>query len=270
MTQDASIIPGGGRDIGMSVAILGAFVVAITACGPSTATDDANGVGGDGRGGDGGGSAGGPDGPDECGDLVASMRDFREDHPDFEGAIADDRGLVQAILGGDGKPVYAPPGATATVSGPPSFNQWYNDVPGVNMLFAVPITLTEIAPGRFVFEDLDFFPLDGMGWPGEEIDGHNFHFTTELHGAFRYRGGETFTFTGDDDLFAFVNGHLAIDLGGVHGVQGHTIDFDASAATLGITPGNVYSLDVFHAERHTGESNFRIETSIECIVTEIE
>ena len=34
--------------------------------------------------------------------------------------------------------------------------------------------------------------------------------------------------------------------------------------TLGITPGGTYPLDVFHAERHTDESNFRIETTIEC------
>jgi len=66
----------------------------------------------------------------------------------------------------------------------------------------------------------------------------------------------------------FVNGKLALDLGGVHGAQEDTIDFDAQAGALGITPGNTYALDVFHAERHTSESNFRIETSIECFLLE--
>jgi fibro-slime domain-containing protein len=241
-------------------------ILVLVCCGPSTTTTDAPG------GGDDDGPPSSIDGPlggdaENCGALIARLRDFRADHPDFEGALGDDRGLVQQQLGGDGKPVYAPGGATATVSGAASFDQWYRDVAGVNLPFDVPIMLTELAPGQFVFEDLDFFPLDGMGW-GEEVFGHNFHFTTELHGTFRYRGGETFTFTGDDDVFAFVNGRLAIDLGGVHGVEAQTIDFDASAATLGIAPGNVYPLDVFHAERHTTESNFRIETSIECLVIE--
>lgn len=117
-------------------------------------------------------AAGGADGPaDQCGELIATIRDFRADHPDFEDAIADDRGLVRVDLGADRKPVYAPAGATATVSGAASFDQWYRDVPGVNLTFAVPLVLAETTPGQFVFEDLDFFPIDGRGWPNEEVFG---------------------------------------------------------------------------------------------------
>jgi len=90
---------------------------------------------------------------------------------------------------------------------------------------------------------------------------HNFGFTTELHTTFRYNGGEHFTFTGDDDLWVFINGRLALDLGGLHSQVSGTIDLDGSATTLGISKGSNYSLELFHAERHTTASNFRIDTN---------
>jgi fibro-slime domain-containing protein len=216
---------------------------------------------------DGGGGGGG--GGDACGTLRATLRDFKADHDDFENPgerMGGEKGIVAATLGADRKPVYPHAGSTKTVLSAASFDQWYRDVDGVNMTFSelLPLTETPAGSGIFVFEDNDFFPLDGKGFPGEERSGHNFHFTTEAHATFQYRGGERFTFKGDDDVFVFVNGILALDLGGVHGVQEATIDFDADAAKLGIQAGRAYSFDVFHAERHLSASNFRIETSIEC------
>lgn len=200
-----------------------------------------------------------------CGTLNVTLRDFQAAHPDFEGQTGVDRGLVRADLGMDGKPVYAPAGATATVSGAASFDQWYRDVSGTNMTFIQPLPLTEGPTGTFTFDDQDFFPLDGMGF-GNEGNPHNFHFSSEIHGTFKYRGGEIFQFTGDDDVFVFINNKLALDLGGVHGPESLTVNFDASAAMLGIVIGSVYKLDVFHAERHTVQSTFRMVTTIDCFV----
>lgn len=201
--------------------------------------------------------------PQECETtLVATVRDFSQSHPDFEYTIAVDPGIVQPMLGGDGKPVYAG-GTTGTTTGQANFDQWYRDVAGVNIAIPVEIPLMDQGDGTYVHDDSAFFPIDGQGF-GDEGNPHNYHFTLELHTQFTYQGGEVFTFRGDDDLFTFINGRLGIDLGGVHGPLEGSIDLDAMAGALGIVPGGTYDLDFFFAERHTSESNFRIETTIGC------
>ncbi len=137
------------------------------------------------------------------------------------------------------------------------------------MAFDQPMPLTlEATSGKWVFDSSAFFPLDGLGF-GNQNETHNYHFTTEIHASFVYLGGEVFTFRGDDDVWVFVNRKLALDLGGLHPPLEGTINFDAMAAQLGITPGSLYQLDIFHAERHTKGSNFRVETTIACLSSEI-
>lgn len=243
------------------MARLACIAIALIACGPApSATPDAD-VSGS--------HDSANESPVSCTQLNATLRDFRSDHPDFENATStDDRGLVEPQLGADNKPVYAHAGATQTVTGPTSFDQWFRDVAGVNMRFDLVLPLVEGPPGTFTFDDQSFFPLDGMGWPNQEVYGHNFLFTTEIHTLFEYRGGEKFQFNGDDDVFVFVNDRLAVDLGGVHVAQDAVIDFDARAAELGLQVGNTYPLVVFHAERHTDQSHFKMVTSIECFLIE--
>ncbi|MBC8132006.1 MAG: fibro-slime domain-containing protein [Deltaproteobacteria bacterium] len=207
--------------------------------------------------------------------LRAVVRDFRgwpgmngePKHPDFENGNAVQKGIAAEMLGADSKPVYGLPGPTPVSTGPAEYGQWYRDVPEFNVRSEIDIALTPdpARAGTFVYDNDVFFPLDNMAFGNQGRD-HNFHFTTEVHFDFPYRGGEVFTFRGDDDLWLFVNGHLAIDLGGVHGAMTGTVNLDADAAKLGITPGQTYRMDIFHAERHTSRSTYHIETTLQCIV----
>jgi fibro-slime domain-containing protein len=198
--------------------------------------------------------------------LTAVVRDFSDEHPDFElGVLGDfsEKGIVARELGPDDRPVYAAPPGSRSTSGRANFDQWYRDVPGVNARTHIDLQLENSpdTPGLFVYRDLEFFPIDGREG-GNEGRNHNYHFTLEARTTFRYIGGEIFRFSGDDDFWVFINRRLAIDLGGLHEAQTDTVDLDSAASELGIRRGETYPLHFFFAERHTVESQFVIETSI--------
>lgn len=192
--------------------------------------------------------------------LNATVRDFRDTHPDFEKGISGlVTGLVQNQLGPNSKPIFVGPNGRGAISSTASFNQWYNDDPTVNSKTIVPVVLGETAPGSgiYSFQSNAFFPIDGQLF-GNQGRVHNYHFTLELHTSFTYHGGEVFQFTGDDDIWVFISNRLVVDLGGVHGAASGSVNLD----TLGLTPGSTYAFDFFFAERHTTDSNFRLTTSI--------
>jgi fibro-slime domain-containing protein len=226
--------------------------------------------------------------------LVVTYRDFVSfplgasvRHPDFEIFAGMDvtPNLVRPTLDATGKPVMdgrcAQPGVTAAcpydqqLSGQANFDQWYRDVPAANLPIKSTLLLARQANGAYVYDSAPggFYPIDTRGFttvaPTREStaiadpvvnDGraHNFGFTTEIRYFFQYRGGESLTFSGDDDVWIFFNRNLALDLGGLHTRTQRTLNVDASATGLGLAVGGLYELVLFHAERHSAGSNFKL------------
>lgn len=192
--------------------------------------------------------------------VSGTVRDFNDSHPDMQSGISGlVTGLVSSTLAGKDPTFVGAPGAGA-IANAASFSQWYNDVPGVNLSAPLALTLDNTItadPNVYSFTDSSFFPIDGALF-GNQGRIHNYHFTYEINSSFTYTGGETFAFIGDDDLWAYIDNQLVVDLGGVHGAASGSVDLD----TLGLTLGQTYDFDLYFAERHTTQSNFRIDTSI--------
>lgn len=126
----------------------------------------------------------------------------------------------------------------------------------------------------------------GGGWQADPSGiERNFYFTSEIAYWFEYRAGMTaaLSFVGDDDLWVFVNGRLAVDLGGLHvpvegsftlnadgsvdllhgkdGTADQNVPATSSAANFGLEDGNVYEVKVFQAERKKTGSSYRLTLS---------
>lgn len=189
--------------------------------------------------------------------IPVTIRDFNDTHPDFEAYLGTDKGIVTQNLGADRKPVYS--GKGRTVTSKESFDQWYRDIAGVNQAVKQELVLTKQgASNIYEYQNSSFFPINNQVF-GNQGRVHNYHFTLETSEIFfTYVGGESFTFTGDDDVWVYIDDKLVIDLGGVHTAQSATVKLD----DLNLTKGKIYNFKLFFAERRTTQSNFKIQTSI--------
>jgi fibro-slime domain-containing protein len=193
--------------------------------------------------------------------LTGTVRDFAADGVNFEGVITGLRtGAVETTLTG-AAPTLTASGAThISNSGAGAFDNWYTKATDS---VSYGLTLTETSPGSgiYAYSSNAFFPIDGQ-LLGNAGNPHNYHFTYAIDATFGYikGAGQTFSFTGDDDVWVFFDDMLGIDLGGVHGASSQTVNLDTLFAGTRET-GN-YSFNFFFAERHLTQSNLQIETSL--------
>jgi fibro-slime domain-containing protein len=179
--------------------------------------------------------------------------------------------------------------AFSYVSSPESFASWFRDAPGVNVAepFRIVMNRVPTASGvqTYVFDSNSAQPFQWDG-AGPQFDGffplenrlfgnspltptriglnlvsmnRNYHFTLELNLEFTYRRGtgQAFAFNSDDDLWAFIDGKLAIDLGGMHNNASQVVELDR----LGLEEGKTYPMKIFYAERRRPYAYFRMATT---------
>ena len=115
--------------------------------------------------------------------------------------------------------------------------------------------------GVYELVDTAFFPLDNRGFGNEGL-AHNYSFASVMHREIQYRQGLAFSFQSSDDMWVFINGHLVLDLGGIHCATAGQFTLDNFAAALGLSPGDSAALDVFLTQRGGMTSAVKINTDI--------
>lgn len=95
----------------------------------------------------------------------------------------------------------------------------------------------------------------------------NYNLSLEGHAKFVYYedSNQYFTFTGDDDVYLYIDGTRVLDVGAAHSIAKVSINLNDVAKQLGLVDGQVYDFDFFYMERHGTAANFSIETNIQIV-----
>lgn len=112
----------------------------------------------------------------------------------------------------------------------------------------------------------DMISASTADW-ADYYDSTNYHLSLDCHAQFIYYHDDDlyFTFTGDDDVYLFINGIRVLDLGAAHSISKVKVSLNDVAELCGLEDGKAYDFDFFYMERHGTAANFGIETNIKIV-----
>ncbi len=229
---------------------------------------------------------------DDCGDYYgqsfrASARQFEWESCGFTGE-AYETGLIEDILSSDFLPVATENGELLTNRGI-DFSRWFSKIDGLSKNYGSTLVLNYDGE-NFSYSADEYYPLDSLSIPDEDVnnDGHNHLFTSILGLPLSIvaDGNEEIVITADDDTFVYLNNDLILDLGGVHSTMtgiikitssgeifssttkgdifGYSDDIkyaDYISTGLYVSAGESVTLRIFHADRNSRESVFKLKMS---------
>lgn len=145
----------------------------------------------------------------------------------------------------------------------------------LNAFHCIPVQLKlDPTDNYYKYSNGAFFPLDTVAdsaamapyrWRNNTGNNgnHDFHYAMHAKATFEYTKGLRFKFSGDDDVWIFINKKLALDIGGMHSAVADSINLDK----LGLTEGKSYQFDMFYNERHANGSTISIQTTMNLVPT---